>query len=490
MLSKSKITRGVQCHKSLWLYKHKNDLRHVDTSQQAVFDSGTNVGLLAQQKFPNGVDATEGFDWPNFQTAKKTRELIAKGQQIIYEATFVYDDILVAVDILAKNNDGTWDVYEVKSSTGVKDPHFLDTAVQYYVMIGCGLDIALASILHLNKHYIRQGEVDLHQLFAATDITEEIIELQPKLPEIVEELKAVERLEECPTVDIGPHCSNPYGCDFMAHCWNHVPENSVFNLSRAYGRDWELYEKGIVKIEDIPLEYPMGDSHRIQHQAELTGKPYIIQEAVRDFVSEIKYPVYHFDFETIMDAVPLFDNTRPYQQIPFQYSVHIEEEDGIVSHKEFLPFTLYGTVSPDPREELINQLLKDLGNEGTILVYNWSFEKGRIKELARDFPQYAKNLLALNERMMDLIIPFRKKFYYTKEMQGSASIKKVLPALVPELSYDDLAIAEGGTASNTFLQMQKGNYEGDYEETHNHLLKYCELDTWAMVKILEVLKKV
>lgn len=489
MLSKSKITRGLQCPKSLWLYKNQPELRgEISASQQAIFDTGTNVGLLAQQKFVGGVDATEGHDWPNFECADTTKYLIGIDQEIIYEATFVFNKVLVAVDILVKNSEGTWDAYEVKSTNGVKSPHITDCAIQYYVMEGCGITLRSMSVMHFNKEYVRQGDLDLDQLFIATDISQEVRELQSEMSDIVAELEAVQKQSDCLAVEIGPHCGSPYPCDFASHCWEEVPEYSVFNLTRGGERSWDLYNKGILEIKDIPLEYSMSDSHRIQQMAEITGQPHIMRDGIRLFLDRLEYPIYHFDFETMMSAVPLYDNSRTYQQIPFQYSVHVQQSVGAEClHAAFLPEVQAGYDSPDPREQLIIQMMKDLGSKGNILAYHASFEIVRIKELARDFPQYAEGLLALNERMVDLEMPFRNKWYYSKEMQGRSSIKKVLPALVPELSYLDLEIQEGGTASAIYMAMHRGVYLGDYNTTRQQLLDYCKLDTWAMVKLLEVL---
>jgi hypothetical protein len=492
MLSKSKITRGVQGHKSLWLYKHQPELRgEISESQQAIFDRGTRVGILAQQKFPGGIDATEGHDWPNFECADTTKYLVGIGQKIIYEATFVYNKVLVAVDILVMNEHGTWDAYEVKSTNGLKDPHIMDCAIQYYVMEGCGITLHSISVMHFDKEYVRQRELDIEQLFTTTDITRQVRAMQVDKPSIVAELEAVHQRATCPEIEIGSHCSSPYDCDFRSHCWKHVPDYSVFDLTRGTERGWELYNKGILEIADIPVEHPMSDSHRIQQMAEITGEPYLIKEGIERFLEDIEYPLYHFDFETMMSAVPLFDNNRTYQQIPFQYSLHVQAEIGAEpQHFEYLAPTTSNKASSDPREALIIQMLEHLWNKGSIMAYHSSFEVGRIKEVARDFPQAAKELLALNERMVDLELPFRKKYYYTRDMQGRSSIKKVLPALVPDLSYDDLTIKEGGTASATFLAMHQGEYTGDYDATRHQLLEYCQLDTFAMVKVLEVLYKV
>jgi hypothetical protein len=491
MLSKSKITRGLQCQKSLWLYKNQPELRgKISDSQQAIFDSGTNVGLLAQQKFSGGIDATDGHDWPNFECADTTKYLIGIDQKVIYEATFVFNKVLVAVDILVKNEEGSWDAYEVKSTNSAKEAHITDSAIQYYVMEGCGITLRSMSVMHFDRDYVRQGDLDIKQLFMATDITTEVRDLQADMAVIVTELEAMQKQAKCPEVEIGSHCSNPYPCDFASHCWKEVPDYSVFNLTRGGARSWELYNRGITLIADIPIEDVdiMSDNQRIQHLADLTGEPHIIQEGVKSFVDQLQYPLYHFDFETMMPAIPLFDNTRTYQQLPFQYSVHIQDSVGVdPEHKEYLAATQEGVMGADPREPLILQMLQDLGTVGTILAYHASFEITQIKALARDFSAYEMPLLALLPRFIDLRKPFSMRVYYHPEFKGSTSIKYVLPALVPKLSYQDLEIQEGGTASATFLAMHKGVYDGDYEAAREHLIEYCKLDTYAMVKLLEVL---
>ncbi|MBT8327098.1 MAG: DUF2779 domain-containing protein, partial [Bacteroidia bacterium] len=369
MLSKSRIIRGVQCHKSLWLHKHQPQLREISDDLQAVFDTGTQVGLLAQQKFPGGTDASEGHEWPNFECADTTKYLLGIGQKVIYEATFVHNKVLVAVDILVKNELGSWDAYEVKSTNSLKSPHIMDCAIQFHVITSYSLDIRSFSVMHFNKKYVRQGELDIKQLFTSTDITEEVLELQEELPEVIDELEAIQQQETCPELAIGSHCDEPYECDFKAYCWKHIPEYSVFDLTNPRNRDWELYEKGILKIKDIPVDYAMGEKHRIQHLAEITGKSHIVKDEIDHFLSDLEYPIYYFDFETMMTAVPMYDNTRTYQQIPFQYSVHKQPSFGAeCEHREFLPQVESGVKSPDPREELISHLVRDLGEKGSIVA--------------------------------------------------------------------------------------------------------------------------
>jgi hypothetical protein len=490
MLSKSKIMRGKQCHKSLWLYKHQPELREISAGQEAIFQAGTDVGLIAQDLFPGGVDATEGHDYPNRQCAKKTLELIADGVEVIYEATFIFNDVLVAIDILAKV-DGVWNIYEVKSTTKVKDPHIPDAAVQRYVAEGCGVSIGQVFLVHLNRNYVRQGELDIQALFTKSEITEEVHAFEDEIPQWIEELKEVQLMESVPEVEIGGHCSNPYACDFMAHCWKHVPDYSVFDITRIGSKAWDLYDEGILEIKDVPEDFPLSDNQRNQIEIEKSGEELIKPEVIEDFTNGLTYPLYYLDFETFMPAVPLLDNTRAYEFMVFQYSLHIQHEPGgKCEHHEFLA----ESNGIDPRPKFIEQLLDDCDKKGSIIVYNRGFEVARLNELGRAFPEHEVALQKMVSRIADLMKPFQQFAFYKKEMQGRYSIKNVLPAIAPELSYNDLAIADGGTASTTFYAMfldsEKFQTEHVIEDIREDLLKYCERDTWAMVVLMEKLREV
>ena len=483
MLSKSKIMRGKQCHKSLWLYNHEPQLRTISDAQEAIFQAGTDVGLLAQKVFPGGVDATAGHDYPNRQCAAFTRELIEAGEEVIYEATFIYNDVLVAIDILAKEK-GTWNIYEVKSTTKVKDQHIPDAAVQKYVAEGCGMEIGDVFLMHLNREYVRQGELDVHQLFTPSKITEDVSCWDDGIAPLIEEMRAVQELEMMPPIDIGPHCSNPYSCDFKQHCWQHVPAYSIFNIARIGDKAWDLYNKGILNIEDVPADFPLNPSQLAQVDAEKNGEELTNTPSIREFLSELSYPLYYIDFETFMSPVPLLDQTRPFDQIVFQYSLHVQNRvNGPCEHRDFLA----EANGEDPRPTFIKKLIADCGTSGSIVVYNQGFEVARLNELALAFPAYAEDLQKLISRIVDLMKPFQQKAYYTAAMLGKYSIKNVLPALVPDLAYDDLAIGDGGTASATFFALFEGRFEGNQEDVIQNLLHYCERDTWAMVVLMEKL---
>ena len=448
MLSKSKYIRGINCHKSLWLYVHKKNEQKIPEDTQRVFSRGTNGGVLAQQYFPGGIMAVEG-GFPNYESAKKTKELIDAGIETIYEATFICDNTLVAVDILHKEN-GKWGLYEVKSTNSSKDVHVKDVAVQFYVATGSGIDIADTFVMHFNREYVRKGELDVKGLFLPESILDDVLSMQGEIKSQIPVLLEILNSDE-PIIEMGDQCTSPYHCVFYEYCESLLPE---------------------AKTDDKIL----------------SSKPEIMVEEIHSFVSNIQYPVCHLDFETIMPGVPMFDNSRPYQQIPFQYSIHYQKEkNGEIIHKSYLAES---NIKIDPRIKLIKQMIEDTKGAKTIFVYNIAFERTRINEMIRDFPEYKNDLQQINERMIDLIIPFRKHFYRTETMMGLSSIKKVLPAICPELSYDNLEIGNGMAASNAFLDLYYCEDNSEITKVRDNLLKYCHLDTLAMVKIFEVLENV
>ncbi|MDB4024012.1 DUF2779 domain-containing protein [Flavobacteriaceae bacterium] len=487
-LSKSTFIRGLQCEKSLYLYKHHYRLKDpTPSSLQAVFDQGTNIGLLAQELFPNGVDASPENHFKMVESVGKTFDFISKGETIIYEATFLYDNVLAALDFLVKDEDG-WKAYEVKSSTKVSETYIKDAAIQYYTITNSGIELKDISIVHINNQYTRYGELNINKLFTIESVYDRVLDFIPRIPNEVRRLKNVIESPDIPNVDIGPHCSDPYDCDFKGTCWKHIPDYSIFNISRLNkDKKFDLYNQGLIMLDQIDLtQTDLNANQVLQIQSEVNGTSHIDVEEIRNFTNGLNYPLYFLDFETIGPAVPKYNGSRPYQQLVFQYSLHIQDTlSSELEHRDYFP-----DPSQDPRIGFIEQLIKDCGTYGNIIVYNIGFERGKLNDLIEVFPQYSNELRGIVNRLKDLMIPFQQKWYYIPEMKGSYSIKYVLPALVPELSYNDLEIKKGGTASNTFLSMVNGTFEGDFEETRRQLLEYCELDTYAMVRILDKLREV
>ncbi len=486
-LSKSAFIRGLQCHKSLYLKKHHPELEDkVSESQQAIFDKGTNVGILAQQLFPGGVDLGEYIPSDFNKVFSETSRLINEGQSVIYEAGFSCNNNICFIDILVKK-EGKWYAYEVKGSTSVSDVYLWDTAFQYHVITSSGIELEDISVIHLNNQYVRKGELDIDELFTKVSVLQDILPIQNEVKNSINEMRQMLNSNSIPDIDIGTHCSNPYGCSFTGHCWKDVPNYSVFNISRLKAdKKFNLYKKGIIEIKDVPDNFPLSENQQLQVFAEKSGGKHIDEIQIRKFVQSFRYPLYFLDFETFQTPIPKFDESRPYQQMTFQYSLHfLDTINGVLIHKEFLAET-----KGDPRITLIEQLINDLGETGDIVVYNQSFEITRLKEIARDFPIYKDKIDLIINRIVDLMIPFSRKLYYTPEMKGSYSIKVVLPALVPGFSYDGLNINKGDLASLAFERLYFETDENVIQKIRKDLLEYCKLDTLAMEEILKVLQDI
>ena len=488
-LSKSLYTKGIQCRKALWLKKYKKEvLSAPDDSALARFETGNEVGELACKLFPNGVEIpyTTNFD----EMIKQTVEHVKNGMRYIYEATFSFDDILVLVDVLAIDENGI-SIYEVKSSSSVKDIYVHDTSIQYYVLKQLGYHINTANVVHINSSYVRADSLELEKLFTIVDITNEVVSLQENIPAVLKEFETIleDKINE-PNIDIGKHCHYPYVCDAKEYCWNtqrNIPDYSIFNIfNLGSKKQIELYSQGIKNIEDVPEDFNMTANQKSAVENYKSKETFVDKEKIKEFIDTLTYPIYHLDFETFQQSVPLWKGISPYAQIPFQYSLHIEQEDGTLTHKEYLAVD-----GIDPRENIAKRLIQDIPSNVTVLAYNMSFEKGVITKLAESYPDLSAHLLKINENMKDLMVPFQKKYYVTASMNGSYSIKYVLPALVPQFAkaYKELDGVQNGTqAMNAFANMNKMK-EIEKQKIRTSLIEYCKLDTLAMVKILEVLKK-
>jgi hypothetical protein len=441
ILSKSTFMAGIQCQKRLYLSKFRRDLlpEEVDEQQQAIFDAGIDTGLLAQQLFPNGIDASPLTPFDYQKSVKRTQSYLMTND-VIYEACFQYEGALCAIDILVRKDD-LWYAFEVKGTNSVKPQHITDAAFQYYVMTRSGLPLGDISIVHFNSSYVRRGDLDVQALFTATSVLNDVIEQQDSVKENIGALKAMLAAKVEPEIEVGTHCTNPYECPFIDHCWKDVAEEETEALSTEATVD---------------------------------------TSSLQGFVSELKYPLYYFDFETAMYGIPPYDESSPWQALPFQYSLHQQQKpQSTCTHSEYI-----GDGKSDPREALILKLINDLGTKGTILAWHASFEISCLKGLIRNFPQYEKPLQSIIHRMVDLKIPFSKKWIDIPACKGSASIKVVLPVFIPELSYEDLDIQEGMTASFVYSQLQYQD-EATQQTQQKQLLEYCKLDTFAMVRIFE-----
>lgn len=485
ILSKSTFLRGLQCAKSLYLYKNFIQLRDSPSAeQQALFNRGNNVGLLAQRLFPGGVDATPVKRSDNIAAVENTTRLIASGWEVIYEAAFQFDQVLAILDILVKK-DGKWFAYEVKSSTKISNTYLLDASLQYWVITNSGLELEDISLVIINNQYIRKGNVDPQGLFAIRSVKKEALNNQQLISDNILLSKAVAADASMPPSKIGEHCFSPYNCDFMGHCWKHIPKNSVFEITGLSKADqFGLYNSGYETIPQIPDDNSLNKNTNIHINAVKTGQTVINRKAITEFLSKIIYPVYFMDFETFMPAIPVFEGTKPYQHLPFQYSIHFKgSAGGTLQHFEFL--SEQGT---DPRRLFIENLLKHTENPGSILVFDALMERNVLNGLKKDFPQYTAEIDARLSRFVDLMQPFQEKSYYHPAMKNSFSIKNLLPALAPELSYSDLKISSGSVAMVAYEKLQMETDMFRILEIREELLAYCKMDTLAMVKVFEVLE--
>ena len=485
MLSKTRYQAGLQCPLRLWHTCYNPDLAS-ETSpvQQAIFDTGHEVGRLATQRYPGGVLIEE--DHLHHEEAVETTLRAMKDRKVraIYEAGFLFDDVRVRVDILERLNNGKWNLVEVKSSTRVKDEYYPDVGIQYYVLKGAGLDIYRVFLMHLNNQYVYDGKkLDLEGLFSSSDLTEAALAYQGEISEMLAELKDMLANANPPEIAPSKHCNKPYGCDFWEYCTKGMPEHWVMQLSGiGQNRLDELQAMGIDDIGDIPDDFPLTAIQDRIRACVANQEAYIAPE-LRHELQDVEHPIHFLDFETLGLAIPRYAGTRPYQSIPFQWSDHILHKNGKIEHREYLC-----EEDRDPREEFTLTLLDVLGRKGSILTYT-NYEKGIIEGLAEDLPKHGKALLATLDRLVDLY-KIIKNNYCHPEFHGSFSLKSVLPAIIPEMSYNSLTVQEGQEAGIEYMRMLDPSTPiEEKEKIKEDLLEYCGHDTLAMVRIREELLK-
>ena len=489
--SKSRYCLAWQCPKLLWLSKFKPELKPEDPSLQARFDEGNVVGDLAMNLFGDFTEVTAYKDDGKLDLNKMqelTRECVANGVQNICEASFNYNGLYCAVDILRKEDDG-YAIYEVKSSTHASHIYAVDIAYQKYVLEHCGLNIVGTYLICINSDYIRGEELNIDELFQIIDMSDDVNNEYQNVPSLLKKAEQIYGLKSEPDVDIGLHCRDPYECAFWGYCTKNLPTPNVFDLYRmGFEKAIKHYKQGQISYNDLMFDGGITNAKQLRQMLHQISeqKPDIDKDGIRDFLDTLSYPIYFLDFETTQAVIPEYEGIKPYQQIPFQYSLHyIEYEDGPLLHKEFLAES--GT---DPRRAIAERLCEDIPQNVCVTAYNKGFECGRIKELAATFPDLSDHLMNIQSNIKDLLTPFQSGYYYNKAMGGSFSIKSVLPALFPDdpaLDYHNLEqIHNGGEAMSIFPKI-KNMSPDEAEETRYNLLQYCKLDTYAMVKVWEKL---
>ncbi len=484
-ISKSTFLMGLECQKLLWFrYNSKDKIPAPDEGTQAIFDQGKEVGELAQSLFPDGIVVAPDFFEPD-QVIAETRKAIPQ-RRPLFEAAFQFNGGYARADILNPVSKDEWDLIEVKSTTSLKkEVHLPDIAFQAYVLAGAGIKLRKCFLAHINNEFVRHGTIDPQKFFALEDVTGQVPALSRDVEEQLNAMQRVIGAKAYPEIEIGPHCDNPYTCPLHDHCWVFLPEASVFTLYRGGKKSFKLLKQGIQHLEKIPDDFALTDNQAIQRSALLAGQPHIDRPALAEFLKQIEYPVSFLDFETIGTALPLFDDSRPFQQVPFQFSLHVlRSENARPEHHQFLA---EGTA--DPRPEFMRQLCAALPETGSVVTYNASFEKSRLKECCELLPEFKPWLKKVAPRVVDLLLPFRGFRYYHPKQNGSASMKAVLPALTGK-GYENLAIQDGGAASREFLRVTFGNVANEERQrVRQQLEEYCGLDTLGMVQIVNGLRR-
>jgi hypothetical protein len=487
LLSKSRFGAGLQCHKRLYLELYSKELAEPwDPMTRALFEMGRKVGLTARGRFAGGVAVNEEYRLHDEAVQKTAAALSEPGTRAIYEAAFTHDDIRVRVDILANAGDGAWDLVEVKSSAGYKEDYLPDIGIQLHVVEGAGVPVRRACLLHVNTQYVFEGlPYDLERLFTLRDLSTQARDARPQLLAKLESMRAPLWSMDPPAIPVGSQCKRPYVCPFYTHCHTDGPQHPLEHLPRLNPKLIRAFRDAEIEdIRDIPEDFEgLTDLHRRIRASVITGSVHSDPELKRA-LDRLVPPIHFLDFETCNPALPRFIGTRPFQQVPFQWSDHVLLPDGSLEHREYLH-----RGDTDPREAVAESLVRSLGSEGPIVVYS-GFEERIIRGLAQDLPEWKPDLLAIVEsRMVDLLELIRSHYYHP-EFRGSFSIKDVLPALIDDLDYDDLEIREGGQASAAYMEMiDPGTTEPRRVQLQEALRAYCHRDTEAMVRLFKKLRE-
>lgn len=492
LLTKSRYVNGLKCPKALWLaFNRPESLPQIDGATQNRFDEGHRVGELAKSLYPEGISIKEFGIAKNDKTS---RELLSK-RKPLFEAGFLHENkkCYARADILVPVEKDKWDIIEVKSSTSVKEDYLEDISFQKYCYESAGLKIRTCYVLHINNQYVKSGEIEPKEFFIQADVTEIIEPLMSEITKKISRLIEIIELKECPEFMKGEeYHEDTSGIHEDDQFWQDHPECDILDLYYGGKKALELFNAGILQLKDIPEEHhnKLNGKQKIQCNCHKNGNHHIDHKELGGFIKKLQYPLYFLDFESYNTAIPLYDGLKPYQQIPFQFSTHIIEKEG--EKTKHISFIAEG--NKDPRHAFIQALKKSLGTSGNIVVYNQGFEEGVLKNLGEFFPKEKSWIESTIGRMIDLLAPFRNFAYYHPKQNGSASLKKVLPALTG-VTYEDFEIANGSDASLSYLFITHGSYNGtkataeEISKVRTDLEKYCGQDTEGMIWILEKLKE-
>jgi len=480
-LSKSRFVSGIQCHNKLWIEVHEPDADELERTPAVVdlLEQGQQVGRLARDRFPGGelVDASsETVD----DRLIATRNALDRSLATLFEAAFLADGVFVAVDVLERHGAG-FNLIEVKSSTSLKDEHVPDVALQTHVLRANGLDVHRVEIMHLNKEY---QHPDIGDLFVREDVTDRVHEFLTRVPREIETQLTMLR-GDYPALPVGEQCADVRDCPFRRRCWPDDRDHVLKLNGKGVRKALELMADGVHRIQDIPPHIRLSEVNLRQKFA-LERGGLAVEPGLKDILNGIERPVGFLDFETVARAIPVWSGLPPWRAVPVQFSYHEEREDGSYAHAEWL-----ADGPADPREDIARALIEACRDAGHIIAYT-GFESRQLHNLMHTLPSYASELDSIDRRLFDLHRVVKDSVYHP-DFDGSFSIKAVLPALVPELGYDDLEIADGLTASAEIARLMlhpETFAAGEREELRKSLLAYCERDTWAMVRMLERLRTI
>jgi len=479
-LSKSRFCYGLQCEKQLWWRVHEPDALELTPAPglQAIFDRGNRVGELARERFPGGV-LIDGDDLSFGERLRRTRDAIAGGALAIFEAAFAADGVYAAVDALERRQDG-WVLAEVKSTLDVKPAHIHDVAIQLHVLRTAGLDVRRAELMHLNRACTFP---DLSNLFIRDDVTAPAEALLPAIPGQVRRFQEI-LAGPLPVVEVGSQCRDPYECPFLARCWPQLPPHHVSTIYRVGSRAEELAAEGFALIHDVPEHLEFSEVATRQVRSVRNGE-LVVEPSLGAALRALEAPIAFLDFETINPAVPAWNGCHPYEIVPVQMSCHVQDAEGRVTHHPHLA----GRGS-DPRPAMAEAVVTACRGAKTVLAYNAPFERRCLEHLAAAVPAQSEALRDVVRRLQDLL-PVVRDHAYHPDFGGSFGLKVVTRALLPDLAYGDLEIAEGGTASEVLEGMLLGDVVIPPEtlaKLRTQLLAYCERDTLVMVRLLERLR--
>jgi hypothetical protein len=482
-ISKSQYMEGLRCPKLFWLRRHRAHLAAAPDQQSLhIFDVGHTVGRFARELYPGGHMIPMGSYG---RLVIDTETALAQHNSYYYEPAFEAAGLRCRLDIFCcKNGGNAWELKEVKMCSRVKPENIQDVAFQGYCVEQSGYHVDRFSLIYVNTSYILEGKIEPQKFLLEEDITAAVT---PEIPRVVTKLKnllATFEQPDPPAILIGTHCSSPGKCPYWDLCHSQIKEDSVYNLPNGNHRVPELLAAGITRLSDIPTTKDLTSRQVSTVQSAKVLQAVVDVEEIRGFLQKLSYPHFYLDFETIAPCVPTFQGTSPCEKVPFQYSLHVQKErDAELQHYQFLPEN-----KGDPRYPLLKELLVNLGDKGSIIAWNMSFEKSVLQKLVKQFPEFGESISSLQRRFTDLMVPFKNGAVVDYRFCGSASLKKVLPVLCPSLSYDNLAIQHGDDSSLIYQKyVVEAMPELEWARLRPDMLAYCERDTFGMVEILRVL---